>query len=154
MLAHVERVSVSRMRDFFDYERNYPWVGPSSVACVTCHMLCSHVTCHVSHVMCRMSCVTCHVSHFMCHISCVTFHVSHFMCHISCVTFHLSQVTCNFFSFLFFGQSGEAYLWRVCYQRGLPIQWKLYIFVSREKEKNIYIYSYKGKKDCNLLYQI
>ena len=29
----------------------------------------------------------------------------------------MSHVT---FFFLFFGQSGEAYRWRVCYQRGLP----------------------------------
>ena len=33
------------------------------------------------------------------------------MCHVA------RHVT--FFSF-FFGQSGEAYRWRVCYQRGLP----------------------------------
>ena len=30
---------------------------------------------------------------------------------------HMSRVTCHIF---FFGQSGEAYWWRVCYQRGLP----------------------------------
>ena len=29
---------------------------------------------------------------------------------------HVSRVTCH----MFFGQSGEAYWWRVCYQRGLP----------------------------------
>ena len=55
----------------------------------------SHVMCHVSRVTCHMSRVTCHMSHVMCHMSRVTF-------------------------FFFFGQSGEAYLWRVCYQRGLP----------------------------------
>ena len=31
---------------------------------------------------------------------------------------HMSFVACIFF--LFFLQSGEAYWWRVCYQRGLP----------------------------------
>ena len=56
---------------------------------------------------------TCHVSH-------VTCHVSHVMCHMSRVTCHVSHVTCHFFSPFFFGQSGEAYRWRVCYQRGLP----------------------------------
>ena len=49
-----------------------------------------HVTCHMSNVMCHVSCVMCHVSH-------VTCHMSHF-----------------------FLQSGEAYWWRVCYQRSLP----------------------------------
>ena len=38
------------------------------------------------------------------------------MCHMSRVTCHMSQ----FFFYFFFGQSGEAYRWRVCYQRGLP----------------------------------
>ena len=51
---------------------------------------------NMSHVMCQVSCVTCHVSCFTCHMSCVT-------CHIFCSW-----------------QSGEAYPWRVCYQRGLP----------------------------------
>ena len=37
----------------------------------------------------------------------VTCYVSHVACHMSHVIF-------------FFGQSGEAYQWRVCYQRGLP----------------------------------
>ena len=41
-------------------------------------------------------------------------HVSHVLCHVSRVTCHMS----NFFSF--FGQGGEAYRWRVGYQRGLP----------------------------------
>ena len=53
----------------------------------------------------NMSCV-------MCNVSCVT-------CNVSRVTCHVSNVTCHFF-FFFFGQSGEAYRWRVCYQRGLP----------------------------------
>ena len=37
------------------------------------------------------------------------------MCHVSHVTCHI-----NFFLFLF-GQSGEAYHWRVCYQRAYPV---------------------------------
>ena len=53
-----------------------------------------------------MACVTCHVSH-------VTCHVSHVMC-------HMSQLFNLIFFFFFLGQSGEAYQWRVCYQRGLP----------------------------------
>ena len=52
----------------------------------------SHVKFHMSHVMCHMSHVMCHMSHVMCHMS-----------HI-----YLS---------IFFGQSGEAYRWRVCYRR-------------------------------------
>ena len=58
----------------------------------------SHVTCHVSHV-------TCHMSRVMCHVSRVTCHVSHVFI---------------FLFLIFLGQSGEAYPWRVCYQRGLP----------------------------------
>ena len=50
--------------------------------------------------------------------------MSSVMCHVSRVTCHLSHVTCAFlfcfFVCLFFGQSGETYWWRVCYQRGLP----------------------------------
>ena len=48
------------------------------------------------------------------------------MCHVSHVMCHMSRVTCHnvhvifFFFLLFSGQSGEAYRWRVCYQRGLP----------------------------------
>ena len=45
-----------------------------------------------------------------------TCHVSRVTCHVSCVTCHVSHVI---FFCLFFGQSGEAYRWRVCYQRGL-----------------------------------
>ena len=41
--------------------------------------------------------------------------MSRVMCHISRVTCHM-----YFIFILFFGQSGEAYRWRVCYQRGLP----------------------------------
>ena len=51
------------------------------------------------------------MSHVTCHVSCVT-------CHVSRVTCHMSRVT--FFIFYFFGQCGEAYRWRVCYQRGVP----------------------------------
>ena len=43
-------------------------------------------------------------------MSCVRCQVSGVMCHMSHDTF---------FSF-FFGQSGKAYRWRVCYQQGLP----------------------------------
>ena len=39
------------------------------------------------------------------------------MCHVSHVTCHMSNVIIIIF---FFGQSGEAYWWSVCYQRGLP----------------------------------
>ena len=35
------------------------------------------------------------------------------------VTCHVSHVTCHMY-FFFFGQSGEAYRWRVCYQWSLP----------------------------------
>ena len=56
-----------------------------------------------------------------CHISCVTCRVSHVTCHVSRVTCHVSRVTCLMFSFfVFFGQSGEAIQWTVCYQRGRP----------------------------------
>ena len=80
----------------------------------------SHVTCHVSHVTCHMSRVTCHVSHVTCHVSHVTCHVSHVTCHMSHVIYIYFFSFFFFFFFLFFGQSGEAYRWRVCYQRGLP----------------------------------
>ena len=46
--------------------------------------------------------------------------MSRVTCHVSRVTCHMLLVTCNFFCFFLFGQSGEAYRWRVCYQRGLP----------------------------------
>ena len=39
--------------------------------------------------------------------------MSRVMCHVSHVTYHMSHVT------FFFGQSGEAHWWRVCFQRGL-----------------------------------
>ena len=50
----------------------------------------------------------------MCHVSRVMCHMSRVICHILNVTCHMSHV--NFF----FLQSGEAYCWRVCFQRGLP----------------------------------
>ena len=50
-------------------------------------------------------------SHVTCHISRVTYHMS-------CVTFHLSHV--SYFFKVFFGQSGLASRWRVCYQWDLP----------------------------------
>ena len=51
---------------------------------------------NMSHVTCGVSRVTCHMSHNTCHMSLVKY----------------------VFFFLFL--SGEAYRWRVCYQRGLP----------------------------------
>ena len=89
----------------------------------------SHVMCHVSHVTCHMSRVTCHVSHVKC---------------------HMSRVTCHFFFSFLFWQSGEAYRWRVCYQRGQPrlvllVNWNWYVcpgfwmcsFTESTKNKNI-----------------
>ena len=46
--------------------------------------------------------------------------MSRVMCRMSRVMCHMSHVTCHLFIYLFFGQTGEAYRWRVCYQRGLP----------------------------------
>ena len=54
-------------------------------------------------------------------------HLSHVKCHVSRVTCHVSPVTCCvshvtifiYYYYYFFAQSGEASLWRVCYQRGL-----------------------------------
>ena len=68
---------------------------------------------HVAHVRCYITCVTCQVSPVRCYMSYVT-------CQVSPVACHVSGVTCLFFCSLFFGQSGEASRWRVCYQRGLP----------------------------------
>ena len=59
---------------------------------------------------------TCHVSHVTCHVSRVTCHVSHVTCHMSHV--FLSFI---FIFYFFFGQSGGAYRWRVCHQRGYPV---------------------------------
>ena len=64
---------------------------------------------NVSHVRCHMSRVTCHMSRVTCHMSRVTCHMEFFL------IFFLI-----FFLFFLFGQSGEVYRWRVCYQRGLP----------------------------------
>ena len=41
-------------------------------------------------------------------------------CHISGVTCHVAGVMCQKICFLFFGQSGDASCWRVCYPPGLP----------------------------------
>ena len=48
--------------------------------------------------------------------------MSHVTCDVSRVTCLVSHVffLLVFFLLLFFGQSGEDYWWRVCYQRGLP----------------------------------
>ena len=56
----------------------------------------SHVTSYVSHVTCQVLHVMCHVSHVMCDISYLYIYI------------------------FFFGQSGEAFWWRVCYRQGLP----------------------------------
>ena len=61
---------------------------------------------------CHVSRVTCHVPRVTCHVSSVTYQVSYVTCHMS--------LFCFFFCFFFFGQSGEAYRWGVCYQWGLP----------------------------------
>ena len=63
---------------------------PHPVSCVTCHV--SPVTCHLSHVTCHMSPVTCHLTHV-----------------ILIFCYQKKKIL-----------SGEASLWRVCYQRGLP----------------------------------
>ena len=56
--------------------------------------------------------------------------MSRVTCHVSHVTCHMSRVTCHNFLF-FFGKSGEAYRWRVCYQRGLPrLVFNLFNFFS------------------------
>ena len=47
-------------------------------------------------------------------------HVSRVTCHMSHVTCHVSHVTCHMYLKKKIGQSGEAYRWRVCNQRGLP----------------------------------
>ena len=60
------------------------------------------------------------MSRVTCHVSCVKCHMSHVTCHMSCVTCHMSLFSSSFFTSFFFGKSGEAYRWRVCYQRGLP----------------------------------
>ena len=61
-----------------------------------------------------------------------TWHMSCVICHVSYVTCHMSHVTCHmsFCLFLFFfGQSGGASCWRVCYQRGLPRLFCFYILI-------------------------
>ena len=49
-------------------------------------------------------------------VSSVTYHMSRVTCPMSRVMCHMSHIL----FLIFFGQSGEAYWWRVCYQRGLP----------------------------------
>ena len=96
----------------------------------TCHRL--HVTSHASHV-------TCHVSRVTCHMSRVTSHMSHFF---------------FFFFFFFFGQSGEAYRWRVCYQRGLPRLVSAMIAMIRQFKYCVCItprHGYKLYAPCSML---
>ena len=69
---------------------------------------------------------------FTCHVSCVTCHMSRVRCHKSHVTRHN-----NFF---FFGQSGESYWWRVCYQRGLPRLVSLYTWFLYKLHYMITVY--------------
>ena len=70
------------------------------------------------------------MSHVTCHVSCVTCHVSHVMCHMPILLF----------IYFFLGQLGEAYRWRVCYQRGLPrlvffhVSTKTDLFLEEEKK--------------------
>ena len=45
--------------------------------------------------------------------------MSRVICHMSGLMCHMSRVTYHTFFLSFFVQSGEAYLWRVSYQRGL-----------------------------------
>ena len=56
-------------------------------------------------------------------------------CHMSSVTFHMSHVTCHVLHVTFKEkiQSGEAYRWRVCYQRGLP----RLVLINFDKRKTI-----------------
>ena len=80
---------------------------------------------NMSRVMCPVSRVTCHVSRVTCHVSHVTCHMSHVTCHfLFYIIFFLIFFFIYFFIYFlilfFFGQSGEAYRWRVSYQRGLP----------------------------------
>ena len=54
------------------------------------------------------------------------------MCHMSYVTCHMSRIMCHMSQFFFGGggQSGEAYRWRVCYQRVLSRLLHRPIFVN------------------------
>ena len=97
-----------------------------------CHL--THVRCHVSHDRCHVSCVTCQVSHVTPNSKTVRARKLKFLenvhllspvtCHVSCAMCHILRVTCHmshdYFFIIFFGQSGKARWWRVCYQRGLP----------------------------------
>ena len=64
-------------------------------------------------------------------LPCVTCHVSHVRCHVSGVRCHVSCVTCIII--IFFGKSGGASRWRVCYQRGPPrlVLYVLYYFKKK-----------------------
>ena len=86
-----------------------------------------------------MSNTTCHVSYVRCHVSDVVCHVSHVTCHMSHVTI--------IYIFIYFGQSGEVYRWRVCYQRGLP---RLVITLDPNTSKRLrkHIKATKADKSC------
>ena len=68
------------------------------------------VRCHMTHVICDMSCVTWYISPVTCHMSVVT-----------CIIIYL------FYLIFFFIESGETGWWRVCYQRGQPHLFFLYL---------------------------
>ena len=83
--------------------------------------------------------------HVTCHLSPVTLHVSCGACHLSLVMWRMFL-----FIYLFFGQSVEAYCWRVCYQQGLPSL----VFYSFGKNLNM-LKSHFNKKNlgnnCNII---
>ena len=54
-------------------------------------------------------------THVMCHVSCIRCQMSDVRCPMSCVRCQMSHVTCQHF----FGQSGGASQWSVCFQLGL-----------------------------------
>ena len=75
--------------------------------------------------------------------------MSHVTCHMSCVTCHVSHVTChfyfNFYLFIFSGQGGKAYCWRVCYQPGQPHLVCIYTLeqnVQKSTHNKVHLYVY------------
>ena len=82
----------------------------------------------------------------------VRFQVSGVICQVSGARCQVSGVIFFYFINFFFGQSGGASRWRVCYQRGLPrlvfedigktvkFQYFHYLFLSIIGEHNISIF--------------